>query len=148
MRFLQRTLASAAVMALACAGGAAASGFDGNGSTMFEPASRSYSGAWPVTVSRSQRSNGTYCLTLTQNGSDGGSASLVVSGKKYPYGSFLVVDGILMATIIEPLYGQNGALTFVAAAKRGNIGRGLFENIEGGSNFDAGALSFGAKGGC
>jgi len=66
---------------------------------MFEPASRSYSGTYAVTVSRSQRSDGTYCLTLKQGGSDGGSASLVVSGEKYPYGSFMVVNAIMMVDV-------------------------------------------------
>jgi hypothetical protein len=114
---------------------------------MFVPALHSYSGAWPVTVTRSQRSNGTGCLTLSGN-ARGGSASLVFGGFKYPYGSFFVIDNILMATISEPLYGQNGALTFTASANRGNIGQGIFENIEGGSNFDFGALAFGMKNGC
>jgi hypothetical protein len=59
-----------------------------------------------------------------------------------------VVDHILMATITEQLYGQNGALTFTASASRGHIGDGLYENIEGGSNFDFGALTFGMKNGC
>lgn len=109
--------------------------------------SHSYAGAWPVTVSRSQRSNGTGCLTLV-GGASSGSASLVFEGQKYTYGSFLVIDDILMATITEPLYGQNGALTFSASAHNGHIAQGLFENIEGGSNFDAGALEFGMKNGC
>jgi hypothetical protein len=56
-----------------------------NGNTMFVPVSRSYSGAWPVTISHSQRSNGTGCLTLTKNAS-GGSASLVFGSQKYPSG--------------------------------------------------------------
>jgi hypothetical protein len=45
---------------------------------------QSYSGRWPLTVSHSQRSNGTYCLTLTDDGSYGwphsGPASLVGGG--------------------------------------------------------------------
>jgi hypothetical protein len=53
-----------------------------------------------------------------------------------------------VVTITEPLYGQNGALIFVASASRGHIGQGIFENVEGGSNFDAGALAFGTKNGC
>lgn len=110
--------------------------------------SYNYSGAWPVTISHSQRSNGTGCLTLTQNGSNGGSASLVFSGQRYTYGSFVVLKGILMATITQPLYGQNGALVFTVHASHGNVGEGLFEDIEGGSNFDFGILAFGSKGGC
>jgi hypothetical protein len=100
-----------------------------------------------VTVTRSQRSNGTDCLTLTGSGSSG-SASLVFDGQKYPYGSFLVINDTIVATITEPLYGQNGALIFIASASRGRIGQGIFENVEGGSNFDAGALAFGTKNGC
>jgi hypothetical protein len=132
MRFTQRIIVAAAATAMAVSAGPAIA--------------HGYSGNWPVTVTRSQRSNGTGCLTLTGNGS--GSASLVLGGQKYVYGSFLVIKGILMATISEPLYGQNGALMFTASASHGNIGQGIFENIEGGSNFDAGALAFGMKNGC
>ena len=117
-----------------------------NGNNMFDSSAQNYGGAWPVTISHSQFSNGTGCLTLT--GSINGSASLVFGGQKYPYGSFLVINNILMATIQEPLYGQNGALTFVARAKDSRIGPGLFENVEGGSNFDTGDLAFGSKGSC
>jgi hypothetical protein len=147
MRFSQRMLiaAVATTAMLVPAGAAMAHGYNGN--TMFVPASRSYSGAWPVTISHSQRSNGTGCLTLTENGS-GGSASLVFGSQKYPYGSFVVVNGILVANITEPLYGQNGALMFIAHASQGHIREGAFENIEGGSNFDFGALAFGMKNGC
>jgi hypothetical protein len=53
-----------------------------------------------------------------------------------------------MATIVKPSGSQNGALTFTAPASHGNIGQGLFEDIQGGSNFDFGALTFGMKGGC
>jgi hypothetical protein len=108
---------------------------------------RGYSGNWPVTISHSQFDNGTDCLTLTGAG-NGGQASLVAGGTKYPYGSFLVLNGILVVNISEPLYGQNGALMFIAPASRGRIGVGVFEDIRGGSNFDAGDLVFGAKNGC
>lgn len=109
--------------------------------------SRNYSGNWPVTISHSQFSNGTDCLTLN-GGTNGGSASLVANGQRYPDGSFLVVHGILVANIVEPLYGQNGVYTFTAHAVRGQIGQGLFEDLRGGSNFDAGDLAFGTKNGC
>jgi hypothetical protein len=96
MHFPQRILIAAVATAamLVAAGAAVAHGYNGN--TMIVPASHSYSGAWPVTISRSQRSNGTGCLTLTENGS-GGSASLVFGSQKYPYGSFVVVNDILVA---------------------------------------------------
>jgi hypothetical protein len=148
MRFTQRVMiaAAAAAAVAALAGPVAAHVYNGNGIDNIDPAMQSYGGAWPVTITHSQRSNGTGCLTLT--GSTSGSASLVFSGQKYPYGSFLVMNGILMATITEPLYGQNGALMFTVTARRGHPGHGLFENVEGGSNFDAGDLAFGTKNGC
>jgi hypothetical protein len=131
---------------VAASGGIATAHIYGsNPNNLFDPASRGYSGAWPVTISGSQRSNGTGCLTL--NGGSGGAASLAFGTQKYT-GSFLVMNHLLIATITEPLYGQNGALMFIAPAKRGHIGVGVFENIEGGSNFDAGTLTFGTKNGC
>ena len=149
MRFVQRIMiaAAAATVVAVAASPARAHLYNGNASNMFMPTSQSYSGAYPVTITHSQFSNGTGCLTLSGSGSSG-SASLVFSGQKYPYGSFLVMDDILMVTIQEPLYGQNGGLMFVAHANRGLIGHGIFENVEGGSNFDVGHLAFGAKNGC
>lgn len=148
MCFSQRILiAAVAVTAMALSGGPAMAHI--NGSTMMViPESHSYSGAWPVTVTHSQFGDGTDCLTLTQGSGNGGSASLVAGGQKYPYGSFVVMDDILVVNITEPLYGQNGALMFIAHANRGHIGQGVYENIEGGSNFDRGTLVFGMKGGC
>jgi hypothetical protein len=148
MRSTRQTLIAAAATAaiVLSTGVGMAHGF--NGMNMIAPASQSYSGSWPVTVKGSQFSNGTFCLTLTQSGKNGGSATLIKGDQKFPYGSFLILNGILMATIQEQLYGQNGALTFTADAHRGNIGQGMFENIEGGSNFDFGKLEFGMKNGC
>ena len=148
MPFMQRTIVAAAavIASVVSAGPALAHGYNGILNRPV-PASHSYSGAWPVTISDSQRSNGTGCLTLNGSAS-GGSASLVFGNQKYPYGSFFVLNGLLMATITEPLYGQNGALMFIASAHHGHIGQGLFENVEGGSNFDAGELAFGNKNGC
>lgn len=76
--------------------------------SMLAPDTHSYSGSWPVVVTHSQHSNGTYCLTLTQNGRNGGSASLVIT---------------LVATIQAEGYGQNAGLVFIGSASRGNIGR-------------------------
>jgi len=149
MRFSQRLLiAAAATAATVVWPGAAMAHINGNTMNMFGPASRSYSGAWPVTVTRSQFGNGTDCLTLTQNGGNSGQASLVAGGQKYPYGSFLVSKDLLVVTIEEPLYGQNGALLFIAHANNGHIGEGIFEDDRGGSDFDTGALAFGMKNGC
>jgi hypothetical protein len=139
--------AAAALTVVISAGPAIAYGDDGSAVTISAPASHSYNGAWPVTITRSQRSNGTGCLTLNGT-SHGGSASLVFGTQKYTNGSFIVINHVLVATLTEPLYGQNGALIFSAPAHRGNIGQGLFENIEGGSNFDAGAVAFGTKNDC
>jgi hypothetical protein len=149
MHFTRRIIIAAAVATTvaASASSAIAHGYNGNAMNMLAPASRSYTGAWPVTVTGSQRSNATGCLTLSGNGS-GGSASLVFEGQKYNYGSFFVINETFVATITEPLYGQNGALMFIASVKRGHIGEGVFENVEGGSNFDFGDLAVGKKNGC
>lgn len=149
MRFSQRLLiaAIAAAAMVVSAGPIMAHGFNGNATNTFAPDLSSYRGAWPVTVTGSQFSNGTDCLTLTGNGSSG-SASLVMNGQRYPDGSFEVVNHILMATIVKPSGSQNGAIMFDASANRGHVGQGVFENIEGGSSFDFGALAFGMKGGC
>ena len=148
MRFSKPILiAAVATMATAVSAGAAMAHINGSTLNMIAPDSHSYSGAWPVTIMGSQFSNGTDCLTLSGT-ARGGSASLVVRSQKYPYGSFVVINDILVANITEPLYGQNGALMFIAYANHGHVGQGVFENIEGGSNFDFGSLAFGMKGGC
>lgn len=136
MRLPKRVMTGAAIAmaALCSAGPAVAHGYN-------------YNGSWPVTIAGSYFYNGTGCLTL--NGTaGGGSASFVFGAQKFTYGSYLAINGILMATVTEPLYGQNGALVFTAFAGHGRIGDGLFENIEGGSNFDHGSLAFGKKNGC
>jgi hypothetical protein len=111
-----------------------------------------YSGSWPVTVSKSQHSNGTYCLTLSDGGSQGwrhsGAASLVIGSSKFPYGTFQVINHTLVATIQAQGYGQNAGLVFIASASRGNIAKGVFEDVYGGEDFDSGALAFGMRGGC
>ncbi len=139
MRFLKRILlSSGATLAMVYPAGAAVA----NG----------YSGNWPVTVTHAQHSNGTFCLTLTDNGGYGwphsGSASLVIGSHKYPYGTFQLINGILEATIQAPGYGQNAGLVFAAPASHGNFGRGVFDEVYGGEEFDSGALAFGTKGGC
>lgn len=115
-------------------------------------ATHSYTGSYQLTVTRSQHSNGTYCLRLTDNGQNGaqhsGAASLLIAGKKFPFGTFQVMNHDLVATIQAQGYGQNAGLVFVGHATLGKIGDGYFEDVYGGEDFDSGALAFGVKGSC
>ncbi len=150
MHFSQRTLivAVAVLAMLASTGAAIAHGYDGGPTNTVFPASRGYGGNWPVTITHSRYDNGTDCLTLNGGGRNG-VASLVAGGTKYPDGSFLILNGILVVNIVQPLGdGSNGALMFIAHASRGNVGPGVFEDIETGYIFDAGDLTFGMKNGC
>lgn len=135
MRFWQPILTAAA---------AAAAIFVTPGAAM----ASNYAGSWPVTVSRSQHSNGTGCLTLTDYGSNGGSATLVFGNQKFNYGTFQVFNHTLVATLEAQGYGQNAGLVFIGSAKRGTLGPGVFDDVYGGEAFDEGALAFGTKGGC
>lgn len=144
MHFLKRGLvsfAAAAMVSVASGGTVMARGFSP------EPMGHSYAGGWPVTITGTQFDNGTGCLTFSGNGKSG-SATFVLDSYTYHYGSFIVSRGLIVVTITEPLYGQNGALMFIAHAAHGNIGQGVFEDIRGGSNFQFGDVSFGTKGGC
>ncbi len=101
-------LAAVASLATVVSGGPAAA-------RGFSPL-RDYSGNWPATVSHTKHSNGTYCLTLRQNSGNGGSASLVIGGQKFPYGTFQIFNGTLVATIEAEGYGQNAGLVFIGSA--------------------------------
>jgi hypothetical protein len=136
MRFLERivlTIAAAAAIFVAPSAALAAG----------------YTGRWPVTISHSHHSDGSYCMALTDNGSGGwphsGSASL---GGSLSFGTFQVINHMLVATIEAQGYGQNAGLVFIGKAQRGSIGNGFFEDVYGGEDFDSGALTFGMKGGC
>ncbi len=112
---------------------------------------QSYSGKWPATVSHSHRANGTYCITLTDDGSLGwphsGEATLVPQ-EDTDFGTFQVINGVMMVTFTQPGgTGENGALLFIAAASDGHIGRGAYEQFYG-TEIDSGVLVFGEKGGC
>jgi hypothetical protein len=110
---------------------------------------RSYSGNWPLTVTRSRGANGTYCLTLTDNGSLGWRHSGPASLPGFNGGTFQLIDHNLVATIQSPGgTGQNEGLVFVASAGNGNIGTGVYEGVYGGEEIDSGVLVFGMKGGC
>ncbi|MBV9718311.1 MAG: hypothetical protein JOZ77_03270 [Candidatus Eremiobacteraeota bacterium] len=108
----------------------------------------SYSGSWPVTISKAPRGNGTYCLTLKETGRNAGSASLTGNGSNQPFGTFFIINHILIATIQQEGGSQNAGLLFIAPANNGNVGSGVFEQVYGGENSDSGRLVFGTKGGC
>jgi hypothetical protein len=150
MRFSKRILIAAVATAamVVSAGSAMAHGINGSTMNMLVPEAHSYGGSWPVTVSHSQHSNGTDCLTLITSGIDAGSASLVTGSQKLSNGSFLIINHTLVATIPVQGYGQNAGLVFIGSTDRGRIGPGVFEDVYGGSDFDSGALAFGMKGGC
>jgi hypothetical protein len=111
---------------------------------------QSYTGDWPATVTRSQRSNGAYCISLNDDGSYGaphsGEAKLIPNNSPYP-GYFTVIDGIMTVTITY----TSGAgdccnfEVFTARASDGNIGKGVFNYF---GLTDIGLLTFGKKDGC
>jgi hypothetical protein len=113
----------------------------------------SYSGKYLLTVTHSIRSNGAYCLTLTDDGSldwpHSGEASLTsqVSGN-LPYGTFQLIDHTLVVTMEQQGETQNAGLVFSAPASNGNIGKGVYDQVYGGEETDSGVLEFGKKGGC
>lgn len=149
MRFLQVILiaAFATLAIVVSASPAMARGYTST-MDMAVPDSFSYSGSWPVTVTRSQHSNGTGCLTLTQNGGNSGAASLVFGSQKFTFGTFQIFNHTLVATIQAQGYGQNAGLVFIGSARRGNIGPGVFDEVYGGEAFEEGALAFGMRNGC
>lgn len=112
-----------------------------------------YSGNWPVTVSHSQRADGTYCVTLTDDGSLGwphsGEASVQDPFGNDYFATFQLIDHILTVTAEQPGgSGQNAGLVFAARAGNGNIGSGIYDQVYGGEEFDSGKIAFGTKGGC
>jgi len=115
---------------------------------------QSYTGNWPLTVTQSHRGNGTYCLTLKDDGILGwphSGEALVVGQNLGPTtldGTFQLIDGLLMVTILQPGGEQNSALLFIAPAAKGDVGKGVYEQVNGGEEMDSGLLVFGVKGGC
>jgi hypothetical protein len=128
--------ATAAVLSAAFLIGAFATGAAaGNGS---------YTGRWPLTVTNGQFLNGTYCLTVTD---DGGSGTATIP--QYQFGVFEVINGIFTADIVVPLEGQNGVLVFTASGRDGKIGKqGSAVQLEGGEPLYAGAMAVGKRNGC
>ena len=110
--------------------------------------SGSYTGNWPLTVTRGGYLNGSYCLTVTDDGSEGWTHSGSSTIPQYTYGVFQVINGKFMADIVVPLEGQNGVLLFTSAGRDGNIGNGAAVLLEGGYPLYSGVMTVGAKGGC
>lgn len=111
---------------------------------------QSYSGNWPATVTHSQRDNGPYCITLTDDGSYGaphsGEAKLIGSDSPYP-GYFSVVDG-LITVVFTYVSGEGDCCAyqvFTAHASNGQIGDGVFNYL---GITDIGVLTFGKKNSC
>lgn len=111
---------------------------------------QSYTGNWPATVSHSQRSNATYCISLTDNGSYGtphsGPATLIGTNNPYP-GYFTVVAGLITVTFTYPS-GEGDCCdfqVFTAKASSGQIGNGVFNYL---GLTDIGLLTFGKKDSC
>jgi len=111
---------------------------------------QSYTGDWQATVSNSQRDNGTYCISLTDNGSEGpphsGEAQMIPSKGESP-GYFSVVNGLITITFSFPS-GEGDCCdyqTFTAKASNGQIGNGVFNYM---GITDIGVLTFGKKGSC
>ena len=115
---------------------------------------QSFSGNWPMTETLVGQFKGTYtyCLTLTDNGSDGvphsGPATLNGNGFSNLPGTFQVVNNLLVATFYEQGgTGSLNGLVFVGPASKDNIGKGFGQLVSGAATV-TGKLVFGAKGGC
>jgi hypothetical protein len=111
---------------------------------------QSYTGDWPATVTRSQRSNGAYCISLTDDGSYGaphsGEAKLIPNNSPYP-GYFTVIDGLITVTFTYPS-GEGDCcdfFVFTARASNGHLGKGAFNYF---GLTDNGLMAFGKKDGC
>jgi hypothetical protein len=110
--------------------------------------SGSYSGNWPVTVTKSQFYNGSYCLTVTDDGSQGWPHSGSATVAQYQLGLFQVIRGKFMADIVVPSGDQNNTLLFTAAGRNGTFGNGAVQLLAGGEPLDSGLMTVGKRGGC
>jgi hypothetical protein len=109
---------------------------------------QSFSGKWPLTVTKSLFENGTYCLTVTDDGSEGWPHSGAATIAQEPYGFFQVIKGKFLVDIVVPAQGQNEVLEFTADGRNGSIGNGAAQLIAGGEPLDSGEMVVGKKGGC
>lgn len=107
----------------------------------------SYNGNWPLTISHSQYSNGSYCLTL--NGSVSGGASLTGPLGNLPNGQFQVIGRSLVASIAQPYGGGfNAGLVFNLPARNGVLANGTYIDDNDGYLFDTSVVTVGTKNGC
>ncbi len=111
---------------------------------------QSYSGDWPATVKNSTRDNGTFCISLTDNGTNGaqhsGPATLISSNGSLQ-GGFTVVNGLMTISFSFPS-GEGDCCdyeVFTATATKGVIGSGVFNYF---GITDVGQLMFGKKNTC
>ena len=98
-------------------------------------------------MTNSQRTNGTYCLEVTDDGGSGW-ASLEIYGQN-AYGTFRVIGNSIVITN-EIQGGENGntGFVFVAEVRNGELGTGEYDAVSYGESDDTGKVSFGRKGGC
>jgi hypothetical protein len=111
-------------------------------------ASGSYTGTWPLTITKAQYLNGTYCLTVTDEGGGGWKHSGTATIPEYTYGEFQVINGKFIADIVVPAQGQNEVLVFTANGHNGIIGDGAVQQISGGEPLYQGVMTVGAKNSC
>jgi hypothetical protein len=110
-------------------------------------AAASHNGTWPLTISHSQYSNGSYCLTLA--GSTSGGASLTGPLGNLPDGDFQIVGHSLVASIAQPYGGgYNAGLVFTLPARNGNLAKGTHIDDNDGYLFDTSVVTVGTKNGC
>ena len=115
----------------------------------------SYTGSYPLTITGSDHSDGSYCLTLTDDGSFGRphSGSAQLSGGPLigvqPYGYFQVISHVLVASAVQQLgTGENAGLIFTGPAANGEIRKAVYDQDYGGYENDTGKVEIGQKNGC
>lgn len=115
---------------------------------------QSYTGNRQITETITGEFKGTYtyCLALTDNGSEGfphsGLATLNGDGFTNLQGIFQVVNGLMVATFyVQSGGGSLSGLVFVGSASKGNVGNGFGESVSGAATV-TGKLVVGAKGSC
>jgi len=109
---------------------------------------QSFTGKWPLTVTKSLFYNSIYCLTVTDDGSEGWPHSGSATIAQEPYGEFQVIRGKFLVDVVVPAQGQNEVLEFTANGRNGMISNGAMQLVAGGEPLDSGELVVGKKGGC